>query len=137
MSRKHPLANAKTLSPAQLKGVPLHAFSEEEYPDYVPRLRATFRSHRVTLQFKDNSAKSVAAILSSIEAEAGLAVLAHGSVHMLPRTLVVKSFRPAIGTISILVGTPIIDAKPAAVRFIQNLMDVASTDDRSGRSDER
>ena len=60
LSRRHPLAKAKSISPAQLKGVPLHAFSQTEYPDYVPRLRGMFRKHRVNLQFKSQSAQSSA-----------------------------------------------------------------------------
>jgi DNA-binding transcriptional LysR family regulator len=127
MSRKHSLAKAKTISPLQIKGLPLHAFSQTEYPDYVPRLRGMFRRQRVRLQFKSQSAKSIAAIFSALEAEAGLAVLAEGPTRMLPSTLIAKPFSPGIGTISIMVGTPFVNPRPSAVQFVQHLLDVASS----------
>ncbi len=126
MSRKHMFAKAKSVSPSQLKDVPLYAFSQEDYPDYVPRLRGMFRRHHIRLRFKDQSARSIAAMFSVLEAEIGLAVLAEGAAQMLPNTLVAKPLVPGIGTISISVGTPLVNPMPSAGRLVQHLIEVSS-----------
>ena len=126
MSKKHFLAKQKAISPSELHNLPLHALARSEFPDYGPRLRGMFRPHRVRLNFKHQSAKSVAAIFACLEADTGLAVLAEGAVHILPNTLVARPIRPGIGTIPIMVGTVASNANPWATRLVKHLLKAAT-----------
>jgi len=105
LSPKHPLARLKRVSPARLRGVSLHGLGKTNYPDYLTRLRALLKPFGVVPQLEVQINDGVVPLFAALEAAHGATILAEGIVSILPRSLEIRPFSPALPGTVILMGT--------------------------------
>jgi DNA-binding transcriptional LysR family regulator len=121
MAPTHPLAKLAKIPPKRLNGLPLHGLGRVNFPDYVPRMRALLKPFGVVLDFATLSNDGVTTLFASLEATNGATILADGVVSVLPRTLEVRPFSPALPDIVILAGLPADRPSPHAETFVRLL----------------
>ena len=121
MAPTHPLAKLTKIPPKRLNGLPLHGLGRVNFPDYVPRMRALLKPFGVVLDFATLSNDGVTTMFASLEATNGATILADGVVSVLPRTLEVRPFSPALPDIVILAGLPADRSSPHAETFVRLL----------------
>jgi DNA-binding transcriptional LysR family regulator len=112
MGQGHPLAKLNKIPPKRLAGLPLHGLGRVNFPDYVPRLRAVLKPFGVVPDFAVLENDGVTTMFAGLEATNGAAVLTDGVIGVLPRSLVLRPFSPALPDVVILAGLPA--AKPNA-----------------------
>jgi DNA-binding transcriptional LysR family regulator len=117
MPESHPLAKMKKIAPSRLRDLPLIGLARENYPDYVPSVRSMLRPFGVTPRFVAMINDGFTALFPALEANRAAAILPEGAVAMMPRTLVSRSFSPALPDVSVKVGVPAARANPHAATF--------------------
>lgn len=106
LSHEHPLAKLAKVNPKRLAGTPLHGLGRANFPDYVPRLRAVLKPYGVTPEFTVMVNDGVTTMFAGLEAGKGATILADGVLSVLPRSLVMRPFAPALPEVVILSGLP-------------------------------
>ena len=106
MSRAHPLAKLSKIPPKRLVGLPLHGLGRVNFPDYVPRIRAVLKPFGVIPNFTVLENDGVTTMFAGLEATQGATILADGVVSVLPRSLLMRPFSPALPDVVILAGLP-------------------------------
>lgn len=125
MGPGHPLARLAKVPPKRLKGVPLHGLGRANFPDYVPRVRALFKPFGFTPDFSVLVNDGVTTMFAALEATNGVTILADGVVSMLPRSLELRTFSPALPDVVILAGLPADRVNPHAETFARLLREAA------------
>jgi LysR family transcriptional regulator, benzoate and cis,cis-muconate-responsive activator of ben and cat genes len=126
MPESHPLAKMKKIAPARLRDLPLIGLARENYPDYVPAVRSMLRPFGVTPRFVAMINDGITALFPALEASRAVAILPDGAVSMMPRTLVARSFSPALPEVSVKVGVPAARSNPHATTFARLLREEAN-----------
>jgi len=123
MAAGHPLAKLKKVPPKRLQGLPLHGLGRTNFPDYVPRVTAMLKAIGVRPHFASLSNDGVTTMFASLEATNGAAILTDGVVGVLPRSLELRPFSPALPEIVIVAGLPADRSNPHAEEFLRLLRD--------------
>ncbi|HEY0947483.1 MAG TPA: LysR family transcriptional regulator [Opitutaceae bacterium] len=126
MPQTHPLAKLKRIPPARLRDLPLRGLGRVNFPEYAPRLRAILKPFGVNPRLTDQSAESVATLFAALEANNEAAVLTEGIVGVLPQTLVMRPFSPALAAIVIKLGLSAVRPSPHAEIFTRLLREEAT-----------
>jgi LysR family hca operon transcriptional activator len=121
MAATHPLAKLAKIPPKRLHGLPLHGLGRANFPDYVPRMRAVLKPFGVVPDFTMLSNDGVTTMFASLEATNGATILADGVVSLLPRSLEMRPFSPALPEVVILAGLPADRPSPHAETFVRLL----------------
>lgn len=121
MARAHPLARRKRIPPAALRDVPLFGLDRRRYPEYVPRLRALLAPFGVTPRLGARTADGIAPLFTALEAHGGVSVLTDGIAPMLPHSLVMRAFTPALDPVLLMLGLPAVRASAHAEAFARLL----------------
>jgi DNA-binding transcriptional LysR family regulator len=106
LGQEHPLARLAKVSPKRLKGVPLHGLGRVNFPDYVSWMRAALKPFGVTPEFTVLVNDGVTTMFAGLEACNGATILTDGVLNVLPRSLVIRPFSPALPEVVILAGLP-------------------------------
>jgi LysR family transcriptional regulator, benzoate and cis,cis-muconate-responsive activator of ben and cat genes len=125
MPESHPLAKMKKIAPARLRELPLIGLARENYPDYVPAIRSMLRPFGVTPRFVAMINDGITALFPALEANRAAAILPDGAVAMMPRSLVARSFSPALPDVSVKVGVTAARTNPHAATFARLLREEA------------
>jgi LysR family hca operon transcriptional activator len=125
MPKTHPLARLKKIAPARLRDLPLIGVARENFPDYVPYVRALLRPYGVVPRFIALENDGVSTVFTALEAHHAAAILAEGIESMMPRTLVTRPFSPALPYTSVKIGLPAVRPNPHAERFARLLVEEA------------
>jgi len=126
LAKDHPLARLRKIPPKRLDGLPLHGLGRVNFPEYVPRMRALLKPFGVTPDFAVLVNDGVATMFAAIEASRGATILADGVASVLPRSLVMRPFSPALPDIVILAGLPADRPNAHAETFVRLLREEAS-----------
>jgi DNA-binding transcriptional LysR family regulator len=121
MARAHPLARLKRIPPASLRDTPLFGLDRRSYPEYVPRLRALLKPFDVTPRLGARTADGIAPLFTALEAHGGVAVLTSGIAPMLPQSLVMRPFAPALEPVLLMLGLPAVRPSVHAEAFARLL----------------
>jgi LysR family hca operon transcriptional activator len=127
LPESHPLAKLKKIPPARLRGLPLRGLGRINFPEYAPRLRAILKPFGVIPQLVDQSADGLSTLFAALEAHQQAAVLTDGIANVLPRSLVLRPFSPALGATVLKIGLPADRPNGHAEKFARLLRDEAST----------
>lgn len=125
MGAGHPLAKLAKVPPKRLQGLPLHGLGRANFPDYVPRMRAILKPFGVTPDFAVLVNDGVTTMFAGLEATNGVTILTDGVCNMLPRSLELRPFSPALPDIVILSGMPADRPNPHAGTFAKLLREEA------------
>jgi DNA-binding transcriptional LysR family regulator len=125
MAQTHPLAKLAKIPPKRLNGLPLHGLGRANFPDYVPRMRALLKPFGVTPDFTVLVNDGVTTMFAGLEATNGATILADGVISVLPRSLVMRSFSPALPDVVILAGRPAARPNAHAETFAKLLREEA------------
>lgn len=121
MAKDHTLAGLAKIPPKRLKGLPLHGLGRTNFPDYVPLLRSALKPHDVVPEFSNLVNDGVTTMFAAMEAARGAAVLAEGVAGVMPQSMVLRPFSPALPDIAIMAGVPSVRPSPHAERFARLL----------------
>jgi LysR family hca operon transcriptional activator len=125
LAKEHPLAKLAKIPPSRLEGLPLHGLGRANFPDYVPRLRAALKNFGITPNLAYLINDGVTTLFAALEATKGAAILAEGVISLLPQSMVIRPFSPALPEVSIVVGMPAVRPSPHAETFARVLREVA------------
>ncbi|MDB6169709.1 MAG: DNA-binding transcriptional regulator, LysR family [Verrucomicrobia bacterium] len=125
MPETHPLAKLKKIAPARLRDVPLIGLARENFPDYVPRLRALFKPFGFAPRFAALVMDGLSPLFAALEAHHAAAVLSDGIACIMPRGLVTRPFSPALPEIAVKMGLPAVRPNPHAETFARLLREEA------------
>ncbi len=123
--QEHPLAKLAKVSPKRLKGLPLHGLGRANFPDYVGWMRTVLKPHGVTPDFTVLVNDGVTTMFAGLEAAKGATILTDGVASILPRSLVMRPFSPALPEVVILAGLPADRPNPHAETFAKLLREEA------------
>jgi DNA-binding transcriptional LysR family regulator len=126
MAATHPLAKLAKIPPKRLQGLPLHGLGRANFPDYVPRIRSVLKPFGIVPDFAMLSNDGVTSLFASLEATNGVTILTDGVVSVLPRSLELRPFSPALPEVVILAGLPADRPSPHAEAFVRLLQAEAS-----------
>lgn len=132
MRASHPLAKLKKIPPQRLNGLALIGLGRENFPGYAEGMRAVLKPFRVTPRFVKMLNDGVSAMFAELEANNAAAILADGIVNMMPRSLVMRPFSPALPDIAVQVGLPAASKNPHAENFARLLQEEAARARRAG-----
>ncbi len=121
-ARSHPFAKLKRIPPVRLRDQPLHGFNRSQYPEYARQIRALLKPFHVTPRLLPHGADGLVPLFATLEAENGAAVLHQGVGMMLPPTLVMRPFFPALEPVAIQVGFAGNQPNPHAETFTRLLI---------------
>lgn len=125
MGRGNPLARLTKVPPKRLNGVPLHGLGRANFPDYLTRMRAALRPFGVTPDFATMVNDGLTTMFTELEASNGATILTDGVSCLVPRSLEVRPFSPALPEFVILAGLPADRPNPLAARFAKLLREEA------------
>jgi DNA-binding transcriptional LysR family regulator len=125
MSKEHPLARLTKVPVKRLNGIPLHGLGRGNFPDYVPRIRAVLKPFGATPDFAVLVNDGVMTMFAGLEASNGVTILADGVLSVLPRSLEMRPFSPALPDVVILAGLPADRPNPHAETFARLLREEA------------
>lgn len=125
LAKDHPLARLARIPPKRLQGLPLHGLGRVNFPDYVPRMRALLKPFGVTPDFVTLVNDGVTTMFAGLEATNGATILADGVVSVLPASLVLRPFSPALPDVVILAGIPAARPNAHAEHFARLLREEA------------
>jgi LysR family transcriptional regulator, benzoate and cis,cis-muconate-responsive activator of ben and cat genes len=128
LSPKHPLAKLRRIPPARLRDLPLFGLSRIYFPEYAPRLRAILKPFGISPKLADQTAEGIPPLFAALEANRAAAVLTEGIVGMLPRSLEVRPFSPALSATMIKAGVPSVRPNPRAEVFLRLLREAVDSD---------
>lgn len=118
---KHALAKLSKIPPARLRGLPLIGLGRENFPEYASRVRALLKPHGVVPQFTAFVNDGVSALFVALEANNAATLLADGIAYVMPRSLVLRPFSPALPEIIVNMGMPAVRPSPHAETFARLL----------------
>lgn len=121
----HPLAKLTKIPPKRLKGLPLHGLGRVNFPEYVSWMRAVLKPFGVTPDFTVLVNDGVMTMFAGLEACNGATILTDGVANVLPRSLVMRPFSPALPDVVILAGMPEDRPSPHAETFARLLREEA------------
>jgi DNA-binding transcriptional LysR family regulator len=121
MPATHPLAKLKKIAPGRLRDLPLIGLGRENFPEYMPRMRAVLKPFGVVPRFDSTANDGVSALFAAIEAANSATVLADGIACVMPRSLVARPFSPALPDMSVQLGLPAVRPNPHAETFARLL----------------
>jgi LysR family transcriptional regulator, benzoate and cis,cis-muconate-responsive activator of ben and cat genes len=101
----HPLARFKRIAPAQLRDLPLVGLDRASHPEYHRLLRAILKPHGVTPRVV-TPADGMASLFNALTAESAVAVLPASVASLLPASLTLRPFSPALEETILGAGTP-------------------------------
>jgi DNA-binding transcriptional LysR family regulator len=104
MPATHPMAQLKKISPARLQDVPLIGLGRENFPGYLPDVRAKLRTFNVTPRFVALINDSIPSLFAAVEAHRAAAVLTDVVKSTMPRSLVMRPFAPALPGTTVMIG---------------------------------
>lgn len=130
ISARHPLGKLARIPLARLNGLPLHGLGRTNYPGYVSRMHALTKPYGVRLNFVGLINDGVTTLLSAVEANQTAAILTEGVASVLPPTMVMRPFRPALPSISVVAGLPALTPSVHATKFVQFLRDALAAGSR-------
>jgi LysR family hca operon transcriptional activator len=104
-ARTHPFANLKRIPPLRLRDQALHGLNRTQYPEYARQLRALLKPFQVTPRLLPHGADGIVPLFATLEAENGVTVLHQGVSMMLPPTLVILPFFPALESVAVQIGS--------------------------------
>lgn len=133
----HPLARLKRIPPTRLQDLPLLGFDRAEYPEYAPGVRAVLKPFGVTPHFASLSADGLSSLLTALEAQMCGAVLGDTVATLLPATLTMRPFAPALEATRVVAGVPAVRPNPHAEAFVWLLRDDVTTSPRATSSRKR
>ena len=125
MAATHPLAKLAKIAPARLRDLPLVGLGRENFPEYVPGMRALLKPFGIVPRFSELVNDGVSALFVALEATNAAALLADGIVCVMPRNLVSRPFSPALPGISVQLGLPAVRPNPHAETFARLLHEEA------------
>lgn len=125
MPARHPLARFARIAPARLRHLPLIGLGRENFPEYTTRMRALLKPHGVVPRFASFVQDGVSALFVALEANNAATILADGVECVMPRSLVLRRFSPALPEISVQVGLPAVRPNPHAETFARLLREAA------------
>lgn len=126
MAPDHPLAKLAKVPPKRLKGLPLHGLGRVNYPEYVGWMRTVLKPFDVTPDFRVLVNDGVTTMFAGLEATKGATILTDGVAGVLPRTLEMRPFSPALPDVVILAGVPVDRPNAQAETFIRLLREEAA-----------
>lgn len=126
MTATHPLARLAKIAPARLRDLPLIGLGRENFPEYVPGMRALLKPFGVVPRFSTLVNDGVSALFVALEASNTAAVLADGIAGVMPRNLVSRPFSPALPGIAVQLGLPAVRPNPHAETFARLLREEAA-----------
>jgi len=132
MRATHPLAKLKKIPPQRLRELALIGLGRENFPGYAERMRAMLKPFRVTPRFVKMLNDGVSAMFAELEANNAAAILADGIVNMMPRSLVARSFSPALPDVTVQLGLPAAMTNSHAENFARLMREEAERARRSG-----
>jgi DNA-binding transcriptional LysR family regulator len=121
MPETHPLAKLKKIPPARLHDLALIGLARENYPDYVRYVRTMLKPFGIAPRFVALINDGVSTLFPALEANHAAAILAHGVVSIMPRSLVARPFSPALSEGSVKLGLPAVRPNPHAETFARLL----------------
>lgn len=121
MSPLHPLATLARIAPARLRQLPLIGLGRENFPEYVPRIRAMLKPFGVVPDFVALVNDGVSALFVAVEAGNAAALLADGIACVMPRSLITRPFSPALPSVTVMLGLPAVRPNPHAETFARLL----------------
>lgn len=124
MARAHPLAKLAKIPPKRLAALPLHGLGRVNFPDYLPIVRGALKPHGITPNLVHLVNDGVSTMFATLEAHGGAAILAEGVAGVMPQTMVMRPFSPALAGISISLGLPAARPNPHAETFARLLREV-------------
>lgn len=124
-AREHPLAKLAKVPPKRLKDVPLHGLGRANFPDYVPWMRAVLKPFGVVPDFPLLVNDGVTTMFAGLEAANGATILTDGVAGVLPQSLVMRPFVPALPEVVILAGVPADRPNAHAETFVRLLREEA------------
>jgi DNA-binding transcriptional LysR family regulator len=127
MPERHPLAKLKRIPVKRLPLLPLVGLAKENYPEYVPSLRAILKPFGVSIRFAFLVNDGVCTLFEELEARNAAAILAEGIAGILPPTLVTRPFTPKLPSTPVMIGLPASRTKPHAETFARLLMEEAQS----------
>jgi len=134
MGKKHPLAKLTKVPPRRLKGLPLHGLGRVNFPEYVPWMRAVLKPFGVIPNFAVLVNDGISTMFVGLEATNGVTILTDGVASVLPQSLVMRPFSPALPDVIILAGLPADRPNPHAETFARLLREEAERTKGRGRS---
>jgi LysR family transcriptional regulator, benzoate and cis,cis-muconate-responsive activator of ben and cat genes len=117
MPAMHPLAKLTKITPARLRDLPLVGLGRDNFPEYAPRVRAILKPFGVVPRFVSLVKDGLSALFVALEANNAAALLADGIECVMPRSLVVRPFSPALPEIAVMMGLPAVRPNPHAETF--------------------
>jgi DNA-binding transcriptional LysR family regulator len=130
LAKAHPLARLAKIPPKRLAALPLHGLGRVNFPDYLPILRSALKPHGVTPNVVNLVNDGVTTLFANLEATTGAAVLAEGVASVMPQSMVMRPFSPALPGISISLGLPAVRPNPHAETFARLLREVVQEQGR-------
>jgi LysR family transcriptional regulator, benzoate and cis,cis-muconate-responsive activator of ben and cat genes len=134
MPKTHPLAKLKKIRPARLKDLPLRGLGPVNFSEYAPRLRAILKPFWVTPQLVDQSADGISTLFAALEAHGQAAVLTDGIASVLPPSLTMRPFSPALAPTILKLGLPAVRPSVHAERFAQLMREESARAQSGSRS---
>jgi DNA-binding transcriptional LysR family regulator len=130
MAKAHPLAKLAKIPPKRLAALPLHGLGRTNFPDYLPILRGALKPHGITPNLVNLVNDGVSTMFATLEAHGGAAVLAEGVAGVMPQSMVMRPFSPALPGVSITLGLPAVRPNPHAEMFARLLREVVQEQGR-------
>src|SRR4051812_23372647 len=121
MPATHPLASLKKIAPVRLRDLPLISLGRENFPEYAPRIRTILKPYGIVPRFVSSVNDGISALFVALEANNVAALLADGIECVLPRSLVMKPFSPALPDITVKIALPAVRPNPHAETFARLL----------------
>ncbi|MDB6169703.1 MAG: hypothetical protein JWM88_2567 [Verrucomicrobia bacterium] len=121
MPATHALAKLKKIAPSRLHDLPLIALGRENFPEYAPRMRTLLRPFGVVPHFVSSVNDGISALFVALEANNAAALMADGIECVMPRSLIMRPFSPALPNIAVNIGLPAVRPNPHAETFARLL----------------
>lgn len=125
MPLSHPLTKLKRIPPARLRDLPLIGLNREHFPEYLPRLRTILKPFGVVPRLEAQTADGISTLFAAVEAHTLATILTDAIGCMLPRSLVMKYFSPALGAVHVVMGLPSVRPNAHAETFVRLLREEA------------
>ncbi len=131
-SKRNRLSKLRVVSPNQVANEVLFGLGPNAFPEYEPRLRDILKPFDIIPSLHPQLADDIPALLVQLAARHGASILTEGIKPMLPSSLVMKDFKPALAPLLIAAAVPTLNRNPHADRFVRLLAE--QTDKRTARN---
>jgi DNA-binding transcriptional LysR family regulator len=125
VSRNHPLAQRKRITPAEVASEPLLVFCQRDYPEYWDIITGWLRGHRLRPQIAGEY-DGVDSLMAAVESGLGVAVVTTRTADRVPKRVQLTTLASAPDPLRIAAGyrTSKAEDKPLAV-FVEELRKAA------------